>query len=560
MAPFGTFYSSYLVLLSLVLCTACSAYHILVASTSPTYSHWSQILHVSKGLLSRKRFITFVIDESKDEYLNTIRDEPFPPSSHQILYTQKEPSFDIEQFTKSNIIQHVLTMNDLPYTQSMASFEPIAVFLNHTQSNYPPNNRELMNRNLKQKRNHIGSLILHKKVDVCLLDATHFFAISLCHSFGIPTIIRISPAAVSWLEYSTISATHLYYLNQFLPDKDVNVINGSVITYAQKWKRFTQNLMFTILQRFMAYYKAIPLLSEFNKQLMVLNIDASFDVNQYKNGWFSFWEKAAVISSLGPPFSGVMYHRPRIKQFGFILYPSAEVQESELWTWMDSDDTRILVISMGSAMVITENEMHRIYTQLLEHSQRNNYRVLWALRQHIYSNVTNESLQRKHFKITRWIPQFEVLQHEKVKLFLSHAGSGGVIEALYSKKLMILYPHGADQYMMAQRLVELECGLIIKDRDNLTQYIERLLLNTTTAEYYQSKVNHMHRMISQNGGIKEAVDFVEYAAEYGIKHLMCAYGTNYDCTKTVIPWYQQCMWDIYLVILVSIFVFWRSEE
>eukprot|EP01083_Nonionella_stella_P283368 964440_1 len=115
----------------------------------------------------------------------------------------------------------------------------------------------------------------------------------------------------------------------------------------------------------------------------------------YTNGWFSFWGQAAVISSLGPPFSDVIYHRPRIKQFGFILYPSVskKTHQSELWTWIDSGNTPVMVIAMGSKQRLTENATHIIYTQLIAHSKKHNYRVLWALRQTIYKhlNKTNDA-------------------------------------------------------------------------------------------------------------------------------------------------------------------------
>eukprot|EP01083_Nonionella_stella_P172415 591659_1 len=559
------------VVISVFFMTTSSGYHVLVTSTVSTFSHWSQILHISKGLLSRdsetdgqSNFITFAIAESRAKYLNTIRDEPFKASSYQILYTPIEPEFDVKLIQSLGMVRILIYLQSAAYTQSMKSVESLATFLNHTQSIGSQDTSSLasINRDLQIKQNDIATLVFTKKVDVCLVDSFHFFAISLCNLFDIPTLIRIPPFMNQFLEYSTISNTHLFFYMPFIFDFYLDTINGTVVPYTQRWKTFMQNIFFKLFQRFISYYTLHPLLHQLNDKLTTLDIDVSFDLSKYTNGWFSFWERTAIISSLGPPFSDVLYHRPRIKQFGFILYPSApgKLRHSELWSWINSEDTGIVVISMGSKVRLTQNAMHSIYTQLMAHSKLHNYRVLWALRQTVYehSNQTNDALETEHFRIKHWIAQSDILQHKNVKLFFSHGGSGGTIEGLYSKTLMVLYPFMVDQVMNAHKLVELECGLMIEDKDNLsdlTKHIDTLLVNKTTSAYYQNKMNHMHEWISKNGGVDETVDFVEYAAHYGVKHLLCSYGANYDCTQTVIPWYQQCVWDIYVILSLILFLF-----
>eukprot|EP01083_Nonionella_stella_P047846 128048_1 len=153
-----------------------------------------------------------------------------------------------------------------------------------------------------------------------------------------------------------------------------------------------------------------------------------------------------------------------------------KTHQSELWTWIDSGNTPVMVISMGSKQKLTENTMHIIYTQLIAHSKKHNYRVLWALRQTIYKhlNKTNDALETEHFRIVHWIAQSDILQHKNVKLFFSHGGSGGVIEGLYSKTLMVLYPFNGDQIMNAHRLVELECGLLIEDKESLSDLTKHI--------------------------------------------------------------------------------------
>merc|ERR1712130_476216 len=116
------------------------------------------------------------------------------------------------------------------------------------------------------------------------------------------------------------------------------------------------------------------------------------------------------------------------------------------------------------------------------------------------------------------VPQFEVLQHFKVRLFLTHCGEGSVMESIYSKTLMALYPIAATQHFNGKRAEELGIGLLVKDREkmtDLTSIINTLLLDKMSSWRYQEKLNKIHKMLSFHGGVSEAVDFMEYSAKFG---------------------------------------------
>ena len=113
---------------------------------------------------------------------------------------------------------------------------------------------------------------------------------------------------------------------------------------------------------------------------------------------------------------------------------------------------------------------------------------------------------------------------------------------------MILYPIGGDQYFNAIRTQQLECGLIIKDRENMNDLIQNiniLLINKKSSNYYQNNIKQIHKMLKAYGGVSKATDFIEYAAEFGIQHLLCTLGHKYKCDESKIPWYQQTIIDGY---------------
>jgi len=68
-----------------------------------------------------------------------------------------------------------------------------------------------------------------------------------------------------------------------------------------------------------------------------------------------------------------------------------------------------------------------------------------------------------HVVVRRSVPQPEVL--DQASLFVTHGGMNGVNEAMYARVPMLLVPQGADQPLVAGRVVELGAGLTIRNED-----------------------------------------------------------------------------------------------
>jgi len=547
-----------LVLLASILLQQCAGHHILVTGTTESYGLWNQLLHVSKELLSRTdsngnptNFITFMITQDRDSWLDTIREQNYNTSSYQIIFVPSEPKLDALKIRDAPFFEKVTEFANNIVSASFNVAPILKSYLTYSHSDFIHDlslsqlNVE-MNQNLTHKHNDVSS-IKFDPVDVCLSNLFGTFPIYLCNAFNIPTIIRNEAFVIPVVESYNFWDTWLYYNNIFVMNSYPDLINGTIFTsYSQRLVNVLQQTASKFAQKLIGTFLIRPKIDELNEELKIIN--KSVDTKIYSDGIFGVWSNSAIIHSLGPPFATIFYQRPRIKGYSFLLYPPKPLpSESELSEWINNYDTPILYISMGSVHLLPDNTLENIYNHLINHSIKKKYRVLWALRQNIYENITNDKLEKEHFKIKKWIPQLQVLQHPKVKIFFTHSGGNGIVEGLYSKTPMIVYPRAGDQFFNAKRTVELECGLMINDRNkmsDLTIHIETLL----TEANYKKNVEKTHKMLLQNGGIKEAADFIEQTSEFGIQHLLCTLGHKYPCNERIVHWYQQTMLDIYLIV------------
>jgi glucuronosyltransferase len=66
-----------------------------------------------------------------------------------------------------------------------------------------------------------------------------------------------------------------------------------------------------------------------------------------------------------------------------------------------------------------------------------------------------EEAKIENLIMSDWVPQRELLNHPKTRLFLTHCGANGVIEALYYGVAMLGFPQLDEQFHVAYRLRQL---------------------------------------------------------------------------------------------------------
>lgn len=81
------------------------------------------------------------------------------------------------------------------------------------------------------------------------------------------------------------------------------------------------------------------------------------------------------------------------------------------------------------------------------------YKILWKFETDYMED------QPKNVKISKWLPQQDLLRHKNIKLFIMQGGLQSLEEAVTNGVPLLAIPFFADQFNNAERIAELGIGL-----------------------------------------------------------------------------------------------------
>ncbi|ALC39403.1 Ugt36Ba, partial [Drosophila busckii] len=182
----------------------------------------------------------------------------------------------------------------------------------------------------------------------------------------------------------------------------------------------------------------------------------------------------------------------------------------------------------------------------------NIFKTLSSLKQRIiwkWEDVKHTPGKAANILYKDWLPQDDILAHPKIKLFITHAGKGGMAEAQYHAVPMLALPVFADQPANAEKLAEAGYGLALDltnlEADALKEAIKELLVNPK----YTAKLKQFSQLYRDRP--MTARDSVVYWTDYVVRYKGAV---HMQSTLVHMNWLTSSNLDVYLILAVILVI------
>ncbi|PKY40265.1 UDP-Glycosyltransferase/glycogen phosphorylase [Rhizophagus irregularis] len=218
---------------------------------------------------------------------------------------------------------------------------------------------------------------------------------------------------------------------------------------------------------------------------------------------------------------------PNVQEIGPVLSEEYPPLTPELSDFINGHK-RVLYVAFGTRFYTTIENNNKIL-QSLDEAINNKMvdGVVWALSEtskddfsptlNFIDGTQVQTLpilnnEHPHIHITKFAPQFAVLNHTNTKLFFSHGGAGSTHESLYTGTPMLVLPFGGDQMGNASKLIK-SAGIALSinknalDVKDILNKIDFLLKD----EHIKKNSKRMKYLARINSNRKyRAADLIEY--------------------------------------------------
>lgn len=171
------------------------------------------------------------------------------------------------------------------------------------------------------------------------------------------------------------------------------------------------------------------------------------------------------------------------------------------WT-RPADAERVLLVSLGSAYT----DRPEFYRQCLAaYGDLPGWHVVLQVGRHTDRRELGDI--PSNVEVHSWVPQPAIL--EQADAFVTHAGMGGSSEGLFAGVPMIAVPQGVDQFMNADRLVELGVARRIDTEDATADALRTALIELVDDPAVADRSARLRAEARAEGGTMRAADLIE---------------------------------------------------
>ena len=202
---------------------------------------------------------------------------------------------------------------------------------------------------------------------------------------------------------------------------------------------------------------------------------------------------------------------PNVKRVGHLQTLTPKPLPSEFQEFLEKADNGVIMVAFGS--VLPSIPTH-VIDKLLTAFEQTKYKF-------IIKGSAQHGNQSDKFMFRKWLPQFDLLSHQKTKLFITHSGSNGLQEALIAGVPMIGFPVFGDQITNAGKIVRKGFGLKLDLKSFSVQELVSAIEEVTTNPSYKAKVGKASAILKSERvpAIEEAAFWINHVLTFGGEHL-----------------------------------------
>ena len=172
--------------------------------------------------------------------------------------------------------------------------------------------------------------------------------------------------------------------------------------------------------------------------------------------------------------------------------------DEKLAHWLSQKQNNVVYLSLGTHFTLTEDQVTNFVEKI---RSQNEYEVIWSLGKHMRVLVDKLDLKTdSRMFFSDYLPQYTLLGHEKVKVFVTHGGLGSTIDIIKRRKPSVCAPQVFDQTSNCRKLASLGIAenipsfsfeiidsAIKKLFENYKTYVENADLLAKDFEFYESR-------------------------------------------------------------------------
>ncbi|KAG7160269.1 2-hydroxyacylsphingosine 1-beta-galactosyltransferase-like 3 [Homarus americanus] len=333
----------------------------------------------------------------------------------------------------------------------------------------------------------------HTKPDVVILPAfMNECGLALVHKFKVPFIYITTSGLTPWTADLLANPENPAYVpNQYLSyganmnlwERTVNTLVRIISPYLRS--QLVMKRVEGVVQRFLG--DPTVSLTEVEKNVSLVLVNSHY--------------------SLGHPRPLM----PNVVEVGAMhCRPARPLQDAQLRHFLDSSTVPVVVFSLGSTIRSQQLPLW-LRQSVLAAFARLPYRVLWKWEGAAIPDLPPNVIT------SAWLPQQDVLGHERVRAFVTHGGLLSLQEAVYHNVPIVGLPLMSDQHLNVRQAVTLGLGrqltLETLTEDNLYEAITAVVED----DQYRGRVKQTSTLLrdQETPPLQRAVYWTEHVLRHG---------------------------------------------